>query len=207
MSELPTTPPAAASLNPDPRLAALVERIHDLTTPGVLRLMNAAWTPEEDAKLLIGTPEANRALILSTVAMNMAMSPDAEGELAELERFVAEAEHNEEISLQWRYAMECGAGPEPDMLAHAARHLRQVGSPTALRFVALLEAGDSPARVELQLTRWMNAGMTMHCYGEDLTRLSVEHELPAAMTEAEARAALDAMPTNDRLHYWLNPCA
>lgn len=102
----------------------------------------------------------------------------------------------------WHYAMECGAGPEPDMLAQTATYLRQVGSPTALRFVERLERGDSPALVELQLTRWMNAGITSHCLDRNVTLLSEQHELSAAMTEAEARAALDAMPASDRLAHW-----
>lgn len=200
-------PAAVAAFTPDPRVVALLAALSDAEVEHVLRQMNAAWSPEEDADILVGTPQANRDLIQSTVAMNMAMAPDREAEFVELECFAESARRETRLTTLWLNAMECGAGPEPDLLAETARYLREVGSPPALRFVALLEAGDSPARVELQLTCWMNAGITTHCFGANVTRLSVEHAIPDEMTEAEARAALDAMPTADRLPHWLNSIA
>lgn len=90
-----TAPVALAAMPVDPRIAPLVAALTDDEAARVLRQMNAAWCPDEDADMLIGTPGANRALIAETIVLNMATasSPNVastpEAEFAALESFVA----------------------------------------------------------------------------------------------------------------------
>ncbi|MBX0329116.1 hypothetical protein K2Z83_15670 [Oscillochloris sp. ZM17-4] len=111
-----------------------------------------------------------------------------------------EVEAAASISQTWHYAMECGAGP--DMLTDVAAYLRQIGTPEAMQCVRDIEASRL-ALVELQLTRWMNAGITFHCINADVTRLAVEHALPADLNEAAAQEALDQLSEAERLPYWM----
>jgi hypothetical protein len=93
-----TTPPAAVDGFPtDPPSEALIAELTDAQVESVLRQMCAAWTPEEDPDFLIGTPQSNRNLVISTIAANLAVSASPtsgsspEAERAELERFIAVA--------------------------------------------------------------------------------------------------------------------
>jgi hypothetical protein len=108
------------------------------------------------------------------------------------------------IDVLWRYAMETCASA--DMLHFTRDDLARIGSPEALRLRDLIERGDL-AKVELQATRWMNAGLTTHAVDTDALVIVAELELPAEMSEAEAQAILAAMPTSERLPHWLNPIA
>jgi hypothetical protein len=86
---------AVAGFPADPASEALIAELTDAQVEHVLRQMCAAWSPEEDADFLIGTPEANRHTVISTIAANLAVSASPtsgsspEAERAELDRFIA----------------------------------------------------------------------------------------------------------------------
>ncbi|RRR75483.1 MAG: hypothetical protein EI684_04570 [Candidatus Viridilinea halotolerans] len=73
----------------DPRLAPLVATLTDDQAAHVLALMNGAFSPDEALDALLGTPDENRSLLLSTMALNMAMGGEAEFSLCEA--FVAQS--------------------------------------------------------------------------------------------------------------------
>lgn len=216
----PTALVAVADILIDPRVKPLVDALTDAQVTHVLRQMNAAWCPENDAELLISTPDANRSLVFATITANIAyaarpgVASTPEKEFATFAGFVAAAHHTIPVhpitpepaepttSVLWHLAMELLVGS--DMQPDAALALRRIGSPPALRLADHIDAGGDMARVELQATRWFVAGLMS--YGllsdADCAARATQHELASDLDAATIRMMRAELPRTLRLPHW-----